>query len=146
MTKLQKKAWQNIIGVTVCLIVVMPILYLLKRLDMKGGDYLGNLVVVCVVVVIIHMKRVESALDEREKDISIKAYTISTYVFSTYAALSCFIPFFVLGARAVIPVFYLPTALMVGLFIAQLTMSAVILFQCNTLSMHLGGLTWQKVI
>jgi len=76
------------------------------------------------------MKKVETALDEQEKDICRKAYTISTYVLVAYAVALCLIPFCVLGARAVMPVYYLPAALMVGLFIGQLTESAVMLFQC----------------
>lgn len=135
MTKLQKIAWKNIVGCTVCLIVGMPMLYLLKRLDMRGLDYLVIFVVVCPLVVLIgllHMKKVEAALDEREKDICRKAFTISTYVLAAYAVALCLIPFCVLGARAVIPVFYLPAALVVGLFIGQLTESAVILFQCTS--------------
>jgi len=130
MTKLQKDAWVNLIVSAVGVIVGIITLNILRRLKGAGlesviiGIVAGGLAsLICVLL----WKSTEAGFDEREKMINRKAYIWSTYVLTLYAVLVCFIAFFTIGATGSIPVFYLPVFLLVGLFVAQLTQSSIIL-------------------
>jgi hypothetical protein len=130
MTKLQKDAWVNLIGATICTIITIPLFYGMKLRDTQGLDYLIITIIVggpALLICILRWKKTEASLDEREKNISRKAYVWATYVLTIYAFLLCFFPFYIVGAGGVIPVFYLPVSFMIGLFVAQLTQSSIIL-------------------
>lgn len=134
MTKLQKDAWVNLIACTVCVIIAIPLLYAMKRTNAQGLEYVIIAVVaggLAAPICILQWKKTEAGFDEREKLIKRKAYIWSTYVLTVYALLLCYIPFFVVGAAGVIPVYYLPVFLLVGLFVAQLTQSSIILVLCT---------------
>lgn len=134
MTKLQKDAWVSLIVSTISLIIAIPLLYDMKRMDTQGLEFVIIAVVagsLAALICILLWKKTEAGFDEREKLIKRKAYIWSTYVLTVYALLLCYIPFFVVGAAGVIPVYYLPVFLFVGLFVAQLTQSSIILVLCT---------------
>jgi RsiW-degrading membrane proteinase PrsW (M82 family) len=130
MTKLQKDAWVNLIGIIVCLVIALPCFYILKQRDTQGLDYVIISIIVggpTFLICILYWKKTEAGFDEREKIIQRRAYIWSTYVMTIYALLLCLIPFFIVGGGGAIPVFYLPVSFVIGLFIGQLTQSSIIL-------------------
>ena len=71
----------------------------------------------------------QKRLDEREKQIAQKSFTIATYAFVTFVGCSAFIVFFMVGGAGQVPVYTLPAVFIGGFGVAQFTESAAILIQ-----------------
>jgi len=134
MSKLQKHAWVSLIGTSICVVISILLFYFLKCTNAQG---LYPVVIMIVVggltglPIFLFIKKVESKYDEREKAIEEKAYVWATYAMIGYAFFVGFAAFFVIGGNGVLPVFYVPVFLFVGLFIGQLVQSAIILTLCS---------------
>jgi undecaprenyl pyrophosphate phosphatase UppP len=130
MSKLQKHAWVNLIVTCICVVISILLFYDLRRSNAQGLDFIVIMIIVGGLTglpIFLFIKKVESKYDEREKAINKKAYVWATYAMMGYAFFVGFTAFLVIGGNGVLPVFYLPMFLFVGLFIGQLVQSAIIL-------------------
>ncbi len=132
MTKLQKRAWFELVGVVAAVAVGAIGLAVLVRLNANG---IFNIVIFSVtflvtgLVAAVSSIRFFSGFDEREKKIYIRAFVIAT---GAFVAITCFISFcvfFIVGGKSLIPVYVLPAMFLLGLFIAQFVQSTAILLQ-----------------
>jgi len=134
MSRLQKSAWTNLIGITIALIFGVPAFFALTLMGAQGFEYIFFLFVGFGVVLTIKFLRRrkprETGLDEREELIYERAFIWSVRTFVFFFTCVCTIPFFVLGTQNSIPVYFLPISLFAGLFIAQFVQSTIILIQC----------------
>ena len=134
MTKLEKNAWVNIVAVAICAFISLLCLSFMRKANAQGIMYVIIIVVVggpTMLTGILLMNKIKATFDEREKFIGRKAFGWATYVMTIYALLVCLIPFFIIGGMGSVPVYYLPVFLFIGLFIGQLTESAIILIMCS---------------
>ena len=134
MNILQRRAWINL-GV-MCGVLLFTVIFLSIAVHVNmEGDALGGILSLLVgltvgVIVAIRNLPKENLLDEREKKISYKAFTYSSYFFIVFIVFTSMGMFFFSGARDKIPV-YLPFLLSVsGLFSAQLVQSSIVLIWC----------------
>jgi len=135
MTVLQKSAWSNLaMSMVVAMVSTAAILHLASR-NTIGVIY----VLVCIFVpiamapwlYIYHRKKsLESRFDEREKMIYKRAFIVSAYGLALFLGYTCILPFFVLGGKNVVKVYYLPLIFIGALFAAQFVHSAAILVMC----------------
>lgn len=135
MSRLQKAAWFNLVVITICFIISIPCLFFLARVNAKGIEYLLTcFVIACITTPVFYMlyrkKSFEAGFDEREKMINRRAFTCAVMGLTVFLACVCFIPFFVLGGRNVVKVYYLPLIFLSTLFAAQFVHSIAILIQC----------------
>ena len=133
MTILQKKAWTNLAGVGVAVLIAGIILDILVRVNAKGS--IGGLFpifagITAGVIFYIRSLPKESLLDEREKMIARKSFEWASKTFIGFMALTSFGTFEFLGSRSKIPVYFFPDIVLAGLFLAQLVESATILIWC----------------
>ncbi len=135
MTKLQKAAWFNLAGVTVVGMIGAAAILVMAKMNTKGVEY----VLICIFVPILmspglyiycRKKSIEARFDEREKMINRRAFIASALGLAVFLSYACMLPFFVLGGRNVINVYYLPLMFFSALFIAQFVHSATILVMC----------------
>ncbi len=136
MSKLQKAAWVNLIVVSMCVIVAVPIFLLLASRNAKGIDYIFIFFIVGIltglgIYMFYRKKSPEAGFDEREKMIYKRAFGLAACALTIFLASVCIIPFFVLGGQNVIKVYYLPLILLSTLFAAQFVHSMAILIQCS---------------
>lgn len=136
MNRLQKSAWFNLILVTVCVAVAGSLFSVMTSLNVKGIGQLSIFMITgCLsalgVNMVLRKKGFETGFDERERKIYWGAFIWSAYVLLIFLACVCIIPFFVLGGRKSVPVYYLPLIFLSALFIAQFVHSAVILIRCS---------------
>jgi hypothetical protein len=136
MNKLQKSAWINLVGVTVCTPLAIMFIYLMARSNAKGFGYL----LICLIVgslsgltlfLLFRKKGLEAGFDEREKAIHKRSFIWSAYALAVFLACVCIIPFFALGGGSDIPIFYLPVIFFCTLFFAQFVHSAAVLILCQ---------------
>jgi len=135
MNKLQKSAWINLAVIILCMMIFLPCFLFMAIMNTKGLVYVLVCIVITVflspVIYIIHKKKgFEAGLDEREKTIYKRAFTISAYGLAAFLGFACFIPFFILGGQSLIKLYYLPLIFMATLFTAQFIHSSAILIQC----------------
>lgn len=135
MSKLQKAAWVNLIVVSTCVIVAVPIFLLLAGMNTKGIDYIFIFFIVGSLTslgayVLYRKKSPEASFDEREKMIYRRAFILAACALTIFLGCVCIIPFFVLGGQSVIKVYYLPLIFLSTLFAAQFVHSTAILIQC----------------
>ncbi len=134
MTKLEKNALVNIVLATVFVFIGLLFFSILRKTNTQGIMYVIIVVVAggpTLLAGVLLQNKIEAKFDEREKFIGRKAFRWSTYVLTIYALLLCFIPFFIIGGKGSIQVYYLPVFFFIGLFIGQLTESAIILIMCS---------------
>jgi hypothetical protein len=136
MSRLQKAAWFNLAFITICIMISIPCLFFLARVNAKGIEYLLTCFVMACLVspvayVLLKKKSFEVGFDEREKMINRRAFTISVLCLIIFLACICTIPFFVLGGQNVIKVYYLPLIFFCSVFTAQFAHSTAILIQCT---------------
>lgn len=135
MSRLQKAAWFNLAMITICFIISIPCLFFLARVNAKGIEYLLTcFVIACITTPVFYMlyrkKSIEAGFDERKKMINRRAFSCAVMGLTVFLACVCFIPFFVLGGRNVVKVYYLPLIFLSTLFSAQFVHSIAILIQC----------------
>lgn len=135
MSKLQKAAWFNLAVCTVCVGVAIPLFILMARMNTKGFQYLLIFIVVAVltspgIYIFYRKKSFEAGFDEREKLINRRAFILAACGLTIFLGCACIIPFFVLGGRNVIKVYYLPLIFLSTIFISQFIHSSAILIQC----------------
>jgi hypothetical protein len=131
MNMLQKRAWTNLAVIIVAFLISIIFLSILVHIDAKGNIIQGMFCLLIGVTagVIAYIRNLpkEKLFDEREKMIAQKSFTISSYAFTSFIALTSMGLFYFCDAKSTIPV-YLPMLLFItGLFIAQLVQSAIIL-------------------
>ncbi len=136
MSKLQKSACINLIIVTIGVIVGGAGFYFLVFLNTKGIDFLLTFFIVGSLTILgtymfYRKKGPEAGFDEREKRIDERAFSFAAMSLTVFLACVCIIPFFVLGGRNVIKVYYLPLIFLSTLFTAQFVHSMAILIQCS---------------
>lgn len=132
MNRLQKKAWAELATIVVCVVVIGAALVVLVRSNASGGGYLMVSLIVGLPVGLygyLHELAEQKRLDEREKQIAQKAFTLATYAFVTFFGCSAFIVFFMVGGAGQVPVYTLPAIFIGGFGVAQFTESAAILIQ-----------------
>lgn len=132
MNRLQKTAWIELAGVTFCVATTSAMLAMLVRSNASGPTYLIIYLVVGLPVglfaYLYHLAE-QKRLDERERQITQKAFALSSYAFVTAIGCSAFIFFFVVGGAGRVPVYTLPSVFLGGVFVAQFVQSAAILIQ-----------------
>ena len=136
MSRLQKAAWFNLVVITICLIISIPCLFFLARVNAKGIEYLLTcFVIACITTPVFYIlyrkKSYEADFDEREKMINRRAFSFAAMGLTVFLACVCIIPFFALGGQNVIKVYYLPLIFLSTLFAAQFVHSMAILIQCS---------------
>lgn len=136
MNRLQKSAWFELVVVAVAALVGPLLFYLMARSNATGISYVLISVVVgsitCLVALLVSRKKgFEAGFDEREKAIYKRALIWAMYGLGAALGLACIIPFFVLGGKNVIRVYYLPVIFFGVLFIAQFIHSATVLILCT---------------
>ena len=132
MNRLQKKAWIELAAATFCMAGIGAGLAVLVRSNASGAVWL----MVCLIVgfpvglyCYLHDLGEQKRLDEREKQIAQKAFTLGSYAFVTFFGCSAFILFFMVGGAGQVPVYTLPAVFVGGIGVAQFTESAAILIQ-----------------
>ena len=132
MNRLQKMAWMNLIGTTVCIVVGGAGVGLMVHLNTKGMVGLMSFLISGLVAGLISYLRnitIWTKFDEREKKIALRAWVLSSYIFILFFWCATFTIFFIVGGKSSVPVYTLPVLFLVGLFLAQFIQSAVILIQ-----------------
>jgi len=134
MNKLQKSAWRNLVGVTICVPVSIICHYLMARSNARGISYILIWLIVgsvggLTMYLILRKKGLAAGFDEREKEISKRAFIWAANTLLVFLGCMCIIPFFALGGASDIPVFYLPVVFFCTLFVTQFAYSAAILIQ-----------------
>ena len=132
MNKLQKRAWIDLAGMTVCLVIASAGVGLMVYLNANGIVSLMAFLIGGSIVGLIsclHNIPIWVKFDEREKKIALKAFVFSSYTFILFYAFSSFIVFFIAGGKGHMPAYTLPVLFLVGLFLSQFVQSAAILIQ-----------------
>jgi hypothetical protein len=133
MNRLERNAWIELFGVFALTMLMAVIFACLVKTNASGLIYVMIIIVtgsVSAVIFSIIAYKIESKYDEREKKIRQKAFSISVMALSGCLLIMCFVPFFLIGGQGSIAVYYLPMIFCGCLFISQVVMSSVILFQC----------------
>lgn len=132
MNRLQKTAWIELAIAALFTAAGGGAIAVLVRLNASGAD---NLIIGLIVGLgvglfgYLHHLSEQRKLDEREKQITQKAFVLSSYAFTMFVTCSTFILFFSVGGAGKVPVYTLPAVLIGGIFVAQFTQSAAILIQ-----------------
>ncbi len=134
MTRLKKKAWVEMAatGILFVLILIQSFLRLVQ-VNAQGIHLVFIMLFVGVPtgVIMYHIEyRRFRQCDEREKKIICKAFLISAFVFIFYLILFSLSAFFLIGGSGNIPVVFMPTMVLVGVFLGQCTQSFIILIEC----------------
>ena len=132
MNRLQKRAWIDLAGATVCVVLAGVGVGLAVQFNAKGVVPVMSFVITSLIVALVSCLRsitVQAGFDERERKIATKAFIISSYTFVFLLCFASFTIFFLSGARSYIPGYTLPVLLLIGIFVSQLTQSAVVLIQ-----------------
>jgi len=132
MNRLEKKAWANIGGVILCAIIAGPGIWWMVRNNTKGLVVLIPFLLIGLISgSITYLRNIKSweQLDEREKLIFQRAYTLSSRLFILFLFCASFGVFLVIGANNPIPAYILPALFLAGLFLMVLAHSAAILIQ-----------------
>lgn len=133
MNRLERNAWVELFGVAASTVFMALAFTHLVKVNASGMIYVGITIVagsVSAVIFGIINYKIESKYDEREKKIRHKAFNVSAMAMTGGLMLMCFVPFFLIGGKGSIVVYYLPMIFCGCLLIAQVVMSSVILFQC----------------
>ena len=132
MNQLEKKAWGNIVGAIVCIIIAGPGIWWMVNANTKGPVVLVPFLISGLLSGLAsYFRNVRSwaKLDEREKNISQRALVLSSLVFIVFMYCASFIVFFIVGARNCVPAYVLPALFICGALLMAFVQSAVVLIQ-----------------
>jgi hypothetical protein len=132
MNRLERRAWGNLGGVLLCVIIAGPGIWWMVRANTKGLVVLIPFLISGLIGGLIsYLRNLKSwaELDEREQKIAAKALTLSRCIFILFLYCASFIVFFVVGANNPIPAYLLPTLFLSGILLASFIQSAVLLIQ-----------------
>jgi hypothetical protein len=132
MNRLEKKAWGNIVGAIVCIIIAGPGIWWMVRANTKGFVVLIPFLIsglISGLVSYLRNLRSWAELDEREKNIAQRALVLSSRVFILFFYCASFIVFFIIGARSPVPVYILPVLFICGVLLMVFVQSAMVLIQ-----------------
>ena len=132
MNRLEKRAWSELGGVTLCVIIAGPGVALMVYMNTKGiVGLISFLATGLIVGLISYLRNIKSwtKFDEREKKIAQRARALSSCVFILFLYCAAFTVFFVVGAKNPVPAYILPVLFLSGLFLAIFVQSAAILVQ-----------------
>jgi len=132
MNRLEKRAWGNLGGIILCVIIAGPGLALMVHLNTNGIVGLASFLISGLIVGLISYRRnikIWAELDERERKIAARASALSSYVFILYLYCASFVVFFVVGAKNPVPAYILPATFLSGLFLMIFVQSVVVLIQ-----------------
>jgi len=132
MTRLEKKAWGNLGGMLLCVIIAGPGLAIMVRMNTTGTVGLASFLISGLIVGLISYRRnIKSwaKFDEREQKIAARAGALSSCVFILFLYCASFVVFFVVGAKNPVPAYILLALFLSGLFLMVFVQSAAILIQ-----------------
>jgi hypothetical protein len=132
MNRLEKRAWVNLGGVLLCVIIAGPGIWWMVRANTKGlVALIAFLISGLISVLISYLRNLKNwaELDEREQKIAAKANALSRCVFILFLYCASFIVFFVAGANNPVPAYLLPTLFISGILLASFVQSAALLIQ-----------------
>ena len=132
MNRLEKKAWGNIVGAIICIIIAGPGIWWMVSNNIKGPMALILFSISGLIAgSITYLKSIKhwAKLDEREKNIAQRAGRLSSGVFILFLYCASFIVFLIVGANNPVPAYLLPTLFLSGLFLMVFVYSAAILVQ-----------------
>jgi hypothetical protein len=135
MSRLQKSAWINLCVTVGCVLISGLGFAFLTVIGAKGIiNLMIFFVTACLVMpasyVFYRRWAVEARFDERERMIYRRAFILAACVAILFQAGVCIVPFFLLGADSVIPIYYLPVIFLSTFFTTQFAHSIAILIQC----------------
>ena len=129
---LEKKAWDNLGGVLICIIIAVPGIALLVHMNVTSIVGLVSFLISGLISGLIsYLRAIKSwaKFDEREQKIVAKARALSSCVFMLFLYCASFGVFFVVGAKSPVPAYILPALFLSGLFLMVFVQSAAILIQ-----------------
>jgi hypothetical protein len=132
MNRLEKKAWFNIGGVMLCVIIAGPGIWWMVRNNTKGPVVLIPFLISGLIGgLVTYLRNIKSwaDLDEREQKIAAKARMLSNCVFIIFLWCMTFAIFFMVGANNPVPSYLLPVLFLSGILLMAFVQSAVILAQ-----------------
>jgi hypothetical protein len=132
MNRLEKRAWANLGGVILCMIIAGPGIGWMVHANTKGPVVLIPFLISGLIAGLISYRRgIKSwaKFDEREQKIAARARALSSCVFILFLYCASFIVFFVVGAKNPVPAYILPVMFLSGLFLMIFVQSAAILVQ-----------------
>jgi len=132
MNRLEKRAWGNLGGVLLCVIIAGPGVAIMVYMNTNGIVGLASFLISGLIVGLISYRRnIKSwaKFDEREQKIAARANALSSCVFILFLYCASFVVFFVVGAKNPVPAYLLPVLFLSGLFLMVFVNSAAILFQ-----------------
>ncbi|MGD0078490.1 MAG: hypothetical protein ABSB91_07680 [Sedimentisphaerales bacterium] len=132
MNRLEKKAWANLGGMILCVIIAGPGIWWMASNNIKGPVVLIPFLISGLIAgSITYLKSIKhwAKLDEREKNIAQRAGRLSSGVFILFLYCASFTVFLVVGAKGPVPAYLLPAMFLSGLFLMVFVYSAAILVQ-----------------
>jgi uncharacterized membrane-anchored protein len=133
MNRLEKKAWVNLGGVLLCIVIAGPGVAIMVYMNIQAGlpGLISLFVTGLIVGLITYRRNIKSwaQLDEREKKILQKALVWSMSVFILFMYCASFAVFYIVGAKNPIPAYILPVLFLSGLFLMIFVQSAALLIQ-----------------
>lgn len=132
MNRLERRAWAELGGMTLCVLIAGPGMWLMAYMNtMSIVGLISFLATGLIVGPIVYMRNTKSwaKFDEREKKIAQRARALSNCIFILFLYCASFIVFFVVGAKNPVPAYILPVLFLSGLFLAIFVQSAAILVQ-----------------
>ncbi|MFH1371131.1 MAG: hypothetical protein ABII09_07595 [Planctomycetota bacterium] len=130
MNHLEKRAWANIGGVILCVIIAGPGIWWMVSNNTKGLVALIPFLISGLIGGLIsYLRNMKSwtKLDEREQKMFAKARMLSSCVFILFLYSTSFIVFFVAGANNPVPAYLLPALFISGILLASIVQSAMLL-------------------
>ena len=133
MNRLEKKAWANLGGVLLCVIIAGPGVAIMVHLNMQEGlsGLISFVAIGLIAGLITYLRNMKTwaQFDEREKKILQKALVWSMSVFLLFMFCASFAVFYIVGARNLVPAYLLPALFLSGLFLMIFVQSAALLIQ-----------------
>ena len=129
MNRLKKKTQLELAGVAgFCIIGTLAFVYLSKMNAQGLGTLMIGLPAGVITMFFCGLSEFKfyNKLDEREKDIYIKAMIFSMFVFVGFWMIFTFGAFFSVGGKGALPVSILPLMLFLSMLIAQMSETAFI--------------------
>ena len=132
MNRLEKKAWINLGGVILCVLIAGPGIWLMAYMNTTSiVGLISFLATGLIVGPIVYLRNTKSwaKFDEREKNIAQRAGRLSSGVFILFLYCASFTVFLIVGANNPVPAYLLPVLFLSGLFLMISVYSAAILVQ-----------------
>lgn len=132
MNRLQKRAWLELAGVVIAVIIAGIGIAIMVHINAKGIVGLISFTfgfLVTGLVSFVYSIRLYAKFDEREKIIYNRAFALSA---GAFALCTCFISFYIFlisGGKSHIPSYVPPVIFLAGLFAAQFVQSTAIIIQ-----------------